>query len=657
MLTIIALLCSLLLGCVCGFKLSAQPRSFGLQAPRIGRLAAASSRSNGNDKGKKPAIHSTRRPPPPRASERNVPVDTISQELSSNDVSYIRLVPPPRLQSSKPTVEETMDFNKFGTLFRHSAPYIAMHRGTVMVLHVSGSLLKNRHSFDSIMDDLSILHLLGIKLVLVVGVRDQLDGRLRENGADAVYCQGMRITDELALKLLKEEAGKARCEIESALARGFRGMTGNSGINVVSGNFFYTAKPLGVRDGVDFKNTGEVRRVEVENFKRRLDGGDVIMLTSVGYSTSGEVFSVPSESLAAECAARLKAAKIIYITAGESMEDTRSGKKIQSLRLAQTCALLGQWGMRPNQYNYVERSDEDEEDWDAEDRMRERDAAFALEELEGLEAVSQQSYPNMETLEATSVMSNIASDYANMAGMEATSVMSNIAIASNIANSKVTTSPLSPNKHGNFIRLLARCVYALTAGVRRAHLIAPDDGALLKELFTRDGSGILISRDMYEGARPARDSDLRSIMEIINPLVEEGILAPRTKEDVRSNFPDTFVLALDGAIVACGVLKRYSPTSAEIACVAVHPQYRRGGRGELLLAYLERRALLMGVTQVFVLSTRTMQWFEERGFRLSSPSLLPATRNYNAARASKVYIKDLGTTRDVEVEELLWDIA
>jgi N-acetylglutamate synthase-like GNAT family acetyltransferase len=248
----------------------------------------------------------------------------------------------------------------------------------------------------------------------------------------------------------------------------------------------------------------------------------------------------------------------------------------------------------------------------------------------------------------------------------------------------------------------------------------------LKELFTRDGSGILISRDMYEGARPARDSDLRSIMEILSPLVEEGILAPRTKEDVRKEFPNTFVLALDGAIVACGVLKRYSPTSAEIACVAVHPQYRRGGRGELLLAYLERRALLMGVTQVkrtflwvycrcrpllptptlsnlvplllhfyiplfpiplfyyshilyshplsyspipifpyiplpdskvFVLSTRTMQWFEERGFRLSSPSLLPATRNYNAARASRVYIKELGTTRDVEVEELLWNIA
>ena len=81
-----------------------------------------------------------------------------------------------------------------------------------------------------------------------------------------------------------------------------------------------------------------------------------------------------------------------------------------------------------------------------------------------------------------------------------------------------------------------------------------------------------------------------------------------------------------------------SDTHAEVCCLAVHPSYRREGRGETLLAYLERRALLMGITHVFVLSTRTMQWFEERGFVLSDPSLLPPTRSYNAARGSKVHI-------------------
>lgn len=197
----------------------------------------------------------------------------------------------------------------------------------------------------------------------------------------------------------------------------------------------------------------------------------------------------------------------------------------------------------------------------------------------------------------------------------------------------------------------------MTGGVRRAHLVGPIHGALLKELFTRDGSGTLISRDMYEGARPANESDLRSILDIIRPLEEEGILVHRTYEEILSDISNVFLLTRDGSTLACGMLKRYSDTHAEVACLAVHPQYRRNGRGETLLAYLERRALIMGVTHIFLLSTRTMQWFEERGFKLSDPTALPPNRAYNTQRGSKVYIKQLGTQRDVEVEELLWGIA
>ena len=95
-----------------------------------------------------------------------------------------------------------------------------------------------------------------------------------------------------------------------------------------------------VRGGIDYKLTGEVRRIEVENLKKRLEAGDVVLLTSLGYSPSGEVFNVPSESLAAECAAKMQAAKLIYLTEGEALVDTRSGKLLQSLRLAQVTYCL-----------------------------------------------------------------------------------------------------------------------------------------------------------------------------------------------------------------------------------------------------------------------------------------------------------------------------
>lgn len=243
--------------------------------------------------------------------------DVISEELASNDVSYMGIRPSiyDKIRTNSPSFKKAAaelssgdDLNtfEFGSIFRQCAPYIAMHRGSIMVIHLGGQALSEREDFDAVLDDLSILHLLGVQLVLVAGVRKQLDDKLLEAGRTPFYYDGMRITDDVTMKYLKETSGSARFEIESSLARGFRGRPGQSGISVVSGNFFYSAKPLGVRDGVDFKLTGEVRRIEVEQIKKRLEAGDVVMLTSVGYSPSGEVFNVPSESLAAECAARLK---------------------------------------------------------------------------------------------------------------------------------------------------------------------------------------------------------------------------------------------------------------------------------------------------------------------------------------------------------------
>lgn len=355
---------------------------------------------------------------------------------------------------------------------------------------------------------------------------------------------------------------------ESSLARGFHGKPGNSGINVISGNFFYTAKPLGVRDGVDFKFSGEVRRIEVENIQRRLDQGDVVLLTPLGYSPSGELFSVPSVELASECAAQMKAAKLIYWTQGQQVVDARNGKPIQSLQLRQAARVLDRWRLSP-------------------------DAA----------------------------------------------------------------GPVGAGSVAQVMRLIDRSIHALSRGVRRAHLVPTSKGALLKEMFTREGAGVLISQDVYEGIRQATEADVPGVEEIIRPLEREGVLVPRTRDQLEKDMDDCFVLTRDASIVACGMLKKYSDSHGEICCLAVHPSSRKAGRGETLLAYLERRALLLGLTHLFILSTRSMAWFEERGFVLTEPSELPPSRIYDATRGSKVYIKQLGSQRDVDQEEFLWDLT
>mgnify|MGYP000891190581 FL=1 len=82
---------------------------------------------------------------------------------------------------------------------------------------------------------------------------------------------------------------------------------------------------------------------------------------------------------------------------------------------------------------------------------------------------------------------------------------------------------------------------------------------------------------------------------------------------------------------------------AELACVAVHDEYRHTGRGEELLAFVEKRCRDLGMSRVFVLTTQTAHWFLERGFVPARKSDLPALKQakVDPGRGSKVFIKTL----------------
>ena len=91
-------------------------------------------------------------------------------------------------------------------------------------------------------------------------------------------------------------------------------------------------------------------------------------------------------------------------------------------------------------------------------------------------------------------------------------------------------------------------------------------------------------------------------------------------------------------------------------CLVVSPRYRKEGRGDSMLSFLERTAISAGVSRLFALSTRTMQWFTERGFVEVPVSELPERRQrtINPARGSKVFMKGLNSPRELDAEELFW---
>jgi amino-acid N-acetyltransferase len=431
----------------------------------------------------------------------------------------------------------------FVNWFRNSSPYIHAHRHKTFVISFGGEAVLDT-GFEHHVQDFALLSSLGIRLVLVHGIRPQIDQRLAKLNAPALFHRHLRITDDLALQCVKEAAGLVRVEIEALLSIGLANspMAGSS-LKVASGNFV-TAKPIGVIDGVDYCHTGEVRRIDSNAIHAQLDQNNVVLISPIGYSPSGEVFNLSAEQVATAVAIALKAEKLVLLT-------------------EQPCC------------------DPD----------------------------NNQPIQQMTTIEAEAFLQQ-------------------------------------QTELDNTIRLpLKAAIQSCQAGIERVHLIdRAVNGALLLELFSRDGVGTLISSTAYEELRPATLNDIGGILELIKPLEQQGILAKRSREKIEMEIADYIVLERDGLIIACIALHGNAECQfGAIACLAVHTDYRGAARGNRLLNAVYQKARQLGLKCLFVLSTQTMHWFIERGFSLSEFNSLPEPLKvlYNPQRNSKILCKTL----------------
>jgi len=431
----------------------------------------------------------------------------------------------------------------FVAWFRASSPYIHAHRGRTFVICLGGEAVEDA-GFANLIHDLALLQGLGIRLVVVHGARPQIERRLKARGAGMQVIHGLRVTDQAALTCVKEAAGAVRVEIEALLSMGLANspMAGTR-IRAASGNFV-TAKPIGVRQGIDYGHTGEVRRVDAQALQQRLDDGAIAIVPPLGYSPTGEVFNLSAAEVAAMVAIALGADKLIYLLESQGLTDSRKRLIAHAV-------------------------------------PREVDAILARRKR-------------------------------------------------------------LPEETRQYLK---GAVTACRRGVKRIHLLSRRlDGALLKELFTRDDAGSLITAEAYEETRNARIDDLAGLLELIQPLEAQGILVRRSRERLETEIDHFTLMERDGMVIACAALYPYPQESmAELACVAVHPDYRDGGRGDRLLAHMEDLARVQGIDQLFLLTTQTAHWFMERGFVPGELKDLPMQRRglYNYQRNAKVFSKAL----------------
>jgi amino-acid N-acetyltransferase len=195
------------------------------------------------------------------------------------------------------------------------------------------------------------------------------------------------------------------------------------------------------------------------------------------------------------------------------------------------------------------------------------------------------------------------------------------------------------------LRFLKGSIAACRAGVPRSHLISYKvDGALIQELFSFDGIGTQVVMASAEQVRQANIDDIGGILDLIRPLEEQGVLVRRSREQLEQEIGKFTIIEKDGLIIGCAALYPYpEERKAEMACVAIHPDYRDGNRGLLLLNYMKHRSKSETIDQIFVLTTHSLHWFREQGFYEVSVDYLPGAKQglYNFQRKSKILALDL----------------
>jgi amino-acid N-acetyltransferase len=444
--------------------------------------------------------------------------------------------------STKRKTDRQQDFVHW---FRAASPYIRAHRGQTFVICFGGEAILDPE-FSHLIHDIALLSSLGIRLILVHGAEPQWAARLKDRGLEPQWADGQRVVTEPILNCAMEAACLVGLEVESWLSAGLpNSPMAGARIRCASGNVV-AARPRGVRNGVDFGYSGEVRRVDAEPILARLNKNEVVLLSPIGYSPTGELFTVDPLDVAASVAVAVNAGKLIFLMERGDARDTR-GRLLRQITQTEAKDLL-------------------------------------------------------ETAQTK----------------------------------------------GRKAKLPVELEYALRAsrgGVRRTHLIDRRiPGALVLELFSRDGIGTMVSAEPFDTLRKANIYDVGGILELIEPLENDGVLVRRSREKLETEIEHFKILLRDGAIIGCAALYPIpGDSSVELACLAVHPDYRDQGRGNQLFESLAKEAKAAGLKQVYVLTTQTEHWFLERGFRPIPVEDLPAPRKslYNYQRKSKVFVKEL----------------
>jgi amino-acid N-acetyltransferase len=323
-----------------------------------------------------------------------------------------------------------------------------------------------------------------------------------------------------------------------------------NGVEAVVGNWV-RARAIGVRNGVDYQETGIVDKINADLLIKSIEDDIVPILPCIGWNALGKPYNVSTAELAAKLAVAMKAKKLFFITVGEAFDS-------EEIKLPKDGIVTHE--------SYVSRITTQA----AETILRENPAALTANEIDMLE----------------------------------------------------------------------QGVTACRGGVERIHFLdGTMDGVVLKEVFSTLGYGIMVHLDPFENIRPMQLEDIPDVLRIMEPHIQKGNLVRRTEEDLQQRCPDYFLIEIDGIIRCCGAIHRYGKEQAEIAAIAVDENFNHLGLGQKIVLFLIEEGRKLGLSAVFILTTKTSDWFQSLGFLQANLEDLPEERRacYDTARNSRIY--------------------
>jgi acetylglutamate kinase len=215
---------------------------------------------------------------------------------------------------------------------KHAVPYLRLFRGKTFVVKAGGGAFERESTARAVVEQIEVLHQLGIRVVLVHGGGAQSSDLLRALGGEPRFVEGRRVTDEKALEVAAMVLNGSVNTRLLALCRAL-GLPA-VGLSGVDGGLIQARRRAPVRRGeesLDYGYVGDIVKVDPKPLVDLLNGGFVPVVSPLSADDQGHLLNINADTVASAIAVALGAAKLLFLTgAAGILEDAADPKSLVS---------------------------------------------------------------------------------------------------------------------------------------------------------------------------------------------------------------------------------------------------------------------------------------------------------------------------------------